>query len=105
MATGETLVTPVVQILISKDSIKTRQVTESTLLGGSNTYTPWVTYASTSHTHSISDVTNLQSTLDSKGALVDDIDWSYNSNGFTNGIKLVDKSTDATGKIIIRLKS
>lgn len=45
MASGGGEVTTVVQILISKDSIKTRQATVSTLQGGSNTYTPWVSYS------------------------------------------------------------
>lgn len=34
----------------------------------------------------------------------DDIDWSYNSNDFVNGIKLVPKATDSTGCIIFHLK-
>lgn len=40
-----------------------------------------------------------------KGALTDDIDWSYNSNDFVNGIKLVPKATDNTGAITFHLKS
>lgn len=42
------------------------------------------------------------------GAKTDDIDWSYNSNGFVNGIKLHDKTAtgdDATGTITFHLKS
>ena len=43
--------------------------------------------------------------LSGKGAKTDDIDWSYNSNGFTNGVKLVDKTTNAYGRITLHLKS
>ena len=42
------------------------------------------------------------------GLKTDDIDWSYNSNGFVNGIKLHDKTAtgdDATGTITFHLKS
>ena len=42
------------------------------------------------------------------GLKTDDIDWTYNSNGFVNGIKLHDKTTtgdDATGTITFHLKS
>ena len=42
---------------------------------------------------------------DNKGAKTDDIDWSYSSDGFTNGIKLVDKTTNANGRITLHLKS
>lgn len=40
-----------------------------------------------------------------KGDKTDDIDWSYNSDGFTNGVKLVDKTTNANGRITLHLKS
>lgn len=43
--------------------------------------------------------------LNNKGALTDDVDWTYNSDGFTNGIKLVDKTTNANGRITLHLKS
>ena len=52
--------------------------------------------------------THLTTLYSSKGAKTDDIDWSYNSNGFVNGIKLHDKTSsgdDATGTITFHLKS
>lgn len=47
----------------------------------------------------------IDTAISTKGALTDDIDWSYNSNEFVNGIKLVPKATDNTGAIIFHLKS
>ena len=52
--------------------------------------------------------TSLSTVLSGKGSVGDDIDWSYNSNGFVNGIKLHDKTSsgdDATGTITFHLKS
>ena len=49
--------------------------------------------------------TNIDTALGSKGAVVDDVDWSYNSNGFTNGVKLVSKTDNANGRITLHLKS
>lgn len=47
----------------------------------------------------------IKSALDNKGALTDDVDWTYNSNGFTNGVKLVSKTDNANGRITLHLKS
>lgn len=47
----------------------------------------------------------IDTALGAKGNSSDDIDWSYNSNGFTNGVKLVDKTTNANGRITLHLKS
>lgn len=84
------------------------------------------TYPPSSHTHSTGDVsdatahsnigssandtqstinTNIDTALGNKGAKTDDVDWTYSSNGFTNGVKLVDKSTNANGRITLHLKS
>ena len=86
------------------------------------------TFTPSSHSHSASEVTDtgtylnignnsseqssindaINTTLGSKGAKTDDIDWTYNSNGFVNGIKLHDKTAtgdDATGTISFHLKS
>lgn len=49
--------------------------------------------------------TSIDTALGNKGAKTDDVDWTYNSNGFTNGVKLVDKTTNADGRITIHLKS
>ena len=49
--------------------------------------------------------TNIDTALGNKGALTDDVDWSYSSDGFTNGVKLVDKTTNANGRITLHLKS
>lgn len=46
----------------------------------------------------------INTTLSAKGALSDDIDWSYNSDDFVNGIKLVPKASDDTGAITFHLK-
>ena len=46
----------------------------------------------------------INTTVSTKGALTDDIDWSYNSDDFVNGIKLVPKSTNDTGAITFHLK-
>ena len=43
--------------------------------------------------------------ISTKGVIGDDIDWSYNSNGFTNGIKLVSKTDNANGRITIHRKT
>ena len=40
-----------------------------------------------------------------KGAKTSDVDWSYNSNGFTNGVKLVSKSDNANGRITLHMDS
>lgn len=48
---------------------------------------------------------NFNTSLTSKGALTDDIDWTYSSNGFTNGVKLVSKTDNANGRITLHLKS
>lgn len=47
----------------------------------------------------------IDTALGTKGEISDDVDWSYNSNGFTNGVKLVDKTTNANGRITLHLKS
>lgn len=48
---------------------------------------------------------DINTSLNSRGAMTDDIDWSYNSNDFVNGIKLVPKASDDTGAIIFHLKT
>ena len=51
-------------------------------------------------------VANLGYWLNSNmGYKTDDVDWSYSSNGFTNGVKLVSKSDNANGRITLHLKS
>ena len=52
----------------------------------------------------------INTTMGGKGAKTDDIDWSYNSDGFVNGIKLHPKGTNTSadeygGKITFHLKS
>ena len=47
----------------------------------------------------------INTNMTSKGAKVDDVDWSYSENGFVNGVKLVDKTTNANGRIILHLKT
>lgn len=47
----------------------------------------------------------IDTAISTKGALTDDIDWTYNSNDFVNGIKLVPKASDNTGAITFHLKS
>lgn len=49
--------------------------------------------------------TAIDTALGGKGAVTDDVDWTYSSNGFTNGVKLVDKTTNADGRITLHLKS
>ena len=49
--------------------------------------------------------TSIDTALSNKGAKTDDVDWTYNSNGFTNGVKLVSKSDNANGRITLHLKS
>lgn len=39
------------------------------------------------------------------GYKTDDVDWTYSSDGFTNGVKLVSKSDNANGRITLHLKS
>lgn len=84
------------------------------------------TFTPSSHTHSADDVSDstahsnigssanaTQSTINSsidtslsnKGAKTDDVDWTYSSNGFTNGVKLVSKTDNANGRITLHLKS
>lgn len=82
----------------------------SDVQGKPSTFTP------SSHTHSTGDISIGQDTLtdflegmslemETFGARTDDVDWSYNSNGFTNGVKLVAKSDNANGRITLHLKS
>ena len=47
----------------------------------------------------------IDTALGGKGAKTDDVDWTYNDDGFTNGVKLVDKTTNANGRITLHLKS
>ena len=47
----------------------------------------------------------IDTALGTKGAKTDDVDWSYSSNGFTNGVKLVSKTDNANGRITLHLKS
>ena len=56
------------------------------------------TFAPSSHTHAISDVTNLEASL---------VDWSYTdaNSGFTNGVRLVPMSEDSTGTIELKMKA
>ena len=48
---------------------------------------------------------NIDAALGTKGALTDDVDWTYSDNGFTNGVKLVSKTDNANGRITLHLKS
>ena len=50
-------------------------------------------------------ISSIDTSLSNKGAKTDDVDWTYNDDGFTNGVKLVDKTTNANGRITLHLKS
>lgn len=47
----------------------------------------------------------IDTAIGTKGALSDDVDWTYNLNGFTNGVKLVSKTDNANGRITLHLKT
>ena len=89
--------------------IKGSKTLPSSVIVDSNSYSALDVNANSTQTHINGKINGVLSYVGTHmGDKSDDIDWSYNSNGFVNGIKLHDKTSsgdDATGTITFHLKS
>lgn len=94
------VVSPVQQS--GQNCLKTSNKLSSTVLNDANAHTNIGTNANTNQT-----LINIaiDTAIGTKGALTDDVDWTYSDNGFTNGVKLVSKTDNANGRITLHLKS
>lgn len=82
------------------------------IIGTSGTLSSTKITDSSAHTEIGTSANATQSTINTyinnklmdKGAKTDLVDWTYNSNGFTNGVKLVSKTDNANGRITLHMQ-